>query len=193
MARTEKAKSDAPVQPKIVQRGQTEFRHDLFKSDVKEMKKNVSFRKGIVQIENIDHGHIFHSHNSQGMPQKYTSTVGGHFHEVRQFMDEDGTLRVECGPALRHKFLKKPNGQKRVIVPVTFNDQQNDKVITDNHRHDFQYLGSESLSSAKVQALQAKTQAAVKAMVVGASVQETDDGQGAGDDDGGLVDTGDEE
>jgi hypothetical protein len=142
-------------------RGAKEFRHDLFKSDVQKMKRNTSFQKGVVKIVELEHAHVYHSHNSQGKAQEFTATVGGHFHQiVESGTDPNGKPWVKCGPPLMEKFLKRRGGQKRVKLPVEWHDDDG-KKIADTHTHEMVYEGSEYLSDRKVRAIQAQTQKAV--------------------------------
>lgn len=156
------------AQPNVFMRGAKEFRHDLYKSDVGTMKRNTSFQKGVIKIVELEHSHTYHSHNSQGQPQQYSSHVGGHFHEITTAVDSQGNLIAKCGPALREVFRKTPHGQKRRKERVKWNHSgpDSDEVIEDNHRHEFAYQGSEMLSDAKIRGIQNKTQAAVQSMGV---------------------------
>ena len=156
-----KAAPRASEQTGIFMRGAKEFRHDLFKSDVQNLKRNVSFKKGVVQIVEIEHAHIFHSHNSQGRPQQFTNSVGGHFHEVTLSTDANGRPVAKCGPAMREVFKKRPGGQRRIKEEIKWVDEVKDRIIVDSHTHTFEYEGSEFLSDRKVKAIQAQTQAAV--------------------------------
>lgn len=186
----QKTKNESGFMAKIFSRGAQEFRHDLYKSDVKKFMRNTSFKRGIITIVEIEHAHIFHSHNSQGKVQEYTSTVGNHFHKVTTSIDEDGNLIAECGPALRQISKKKPSGSKRVIEPVKWMDYDGDgpedgTVILDTHTHSFEYQGSETLSGTKVAAIQSRTQAAIAAAapkpLVSSEKQEQNDDSNIGD------------
>jgi hypothetical protein len=167
--RMSKAPKPDTVKPKIILRGTQEFRHDLFKSDVKKFLKNLSFSKGKVEIVGIEHTHIFHSHSSQGVPLKYTNAVGGHYHAVTVSVDPDGTLRAKCGPPLRNAVKKKPSGQKKVVVPVKWHNEEADmdngqsEWVEDTHTHDFTYIASEFLSVEKVKQTQDANRAAIQA------------------------------
>ena len=175
-------------------RGAKEFRHDLFKSDVRKMKKNTSFQKGVVKITELEHAHVVHSHNSNGRPQAFTSTVGGHFHAVEFGTDENGRPTVKCGPAMREIFRKTPIGQKREKVPVEWHDAVQGRPVVDNHTHVFEYEGSEILSDRKVKQIQAKNQAATQdAAGEIADLQEKAAREAANDADLGLEEGGDAE
>lgn len=161
MAKDGKMMKATEPQGGVFLRGQREFRHDLFKSDVKPMKKNVSYQKGIVKIVDVEHRHVVHSHNSQGQKKEFTDTVGGHFHAVEFGVDANGTPTVKCGPAMREVFKKGPGGQKRKKVPCRWHDAVNERDVVDDHTHTFVYDGSEMLSERKVRAIQSSNQSAV--------------------------------
>lgn len=141
---TKKPQSFSPVY-----KHQLTFRHDLFKADVAKMKKNVSYTFGHPRIEEIEHVHHYHSHNSFGKPQKYTNTVGGHFHEVTF---DPQTNKISCGPPLQSKSKKLKTGRiKQVIETVQFYDEMSDAegradYIVDKHTHEMVYKFSEELS-----------------------------------------------
>lgn len=143
-------KSRKPKQtsaPQIIYKGNQTFRHDLFKASLEKYKKNLSFRKGVVKIEHIDHIHYFHTFDSNGKAQKFTNTVGGHFHEIRWFTDDDGVLRAECGPPLTTVYKKRAGMQKRVIEPVKWEDEEHDRMVADEHKHTMEYMWSEELDA----------------------------------------------
>lgn len=175
------------VKPKIIIKGSQEFRHDLFKSDVKNLLKNTSFKPGVVDIVRIEHAHIFHSHDSAGKEQQYTSTVGGHFHKVETSIDDEGNLIAKCGPALRVNIRKsKRGGQKKVVGPVQWaNDgEMGDEVIVDDHTHVLGYQSSEFLSQKKMQDIREETRGAVAAMIATSGASRVESAAGAADDAG---------
>lgn len=136
-------------------KGQSWAWHHLFKTDLKDMKKNVSFKKGQPQIENLEHSHFFHSVNSDLIPQQFTSTIGGHFHEVTWALNAQGEPYVKsCSGPMTHKYVKKPGGQKRILTKVAWHDGNNDRDIVDDHTHEFTYLHSEKLSEEKIRSVQ---------------------------------------
>lgn len=141
--------------PKTVLRIKGERRdwHHLFKSDVKPMKKNVSFKKGQPRIEHLDHTHVFHTINSQMKPQEYSSTVGGHFHKISWRMTANGPEVYEIGPPLYFKYVRKGANQRRVMSPVEWQDDNQDKVIVDSHTHKFHYVHSEEIAEKNVRAV----------------------------------------
>lgn len=134
--------------PQIRWRGQTEFRHDLFKLKPAKFKKNVSIVPGdpkIIQDESTEHVHIFHTHNSQGKELTKTNAVGGHWHEVTVSTDEHGNLRAECGPPMKNNYKKTSKGVRKKAGPVIFRDAEGN-TVTDDHRHDVDYIQSEMLN-----------------------------------------------
>lgn len=146
------ASSELPTQNAVAAetvrniRGKFEFWHDCYKSTVATMKKNVSFRKRQLLIEEFEHRHNFHSVDRMGNPQKHCVPVGGHYHEVTVIMDPGQPPRTVCGPPLRKIKKTDQYGFDRTIVEeVTFLDWGSQKTIKDDHRHDFEYLHSEKL------------------------------------------------
>jgi hypothetical protein len=136
----------APIAPKIVYRSTKQFRHDLFKALACTYFKNTSWRKGVVQLDPIEHAHHFHSHNQYGMAQEYTNSVGGHFHKVEVQVAADGTLVAVCGKPLRKIQRRLRNGTvKTEIVEVAFFDDEKG-TIKDDHTHTMTYMGSDMLS-----------------------------------------------
>lgn len=137
------------VQPKLNFRDQMTINSHCFKLLATLMKKNTSWQKGVVILDTIEHGHYFHSHNSWGMPQKLCSAVGGHFHEIEWFVDEQGNMKAKCGPALKKEFRRLPNGlSKTSHAQIKFEDKINEKTILDNHTHEIEYQHSSNLSLA---------------------------------------------
>ncbi len=170
-------------------KGSTVFRHDLFKSDVKPMRRNESFKKGVVKIVELEHSHIFHTCDDRGRQMEYCTPTGGHFHKVKVKYDANGVpVAVECGPPLKYVNKKTPVGSKKRIVEVRWMDLVNDREVRDDHRHVFEYVHSEELSAKRIQQIRASTQAALGAMTGGAKPEVIDNGPSAAEvglDDGG--------
>ena len=135
--------------PKIKWKGDKEYRHDKYKALPMEFKKNVSWKKNEPKITKIEHSHYFHTINSQGRKQKYTSTMGDHFHEVTTEV-VDGELVAKCGPPITEKDLKTPRGVKRFKKPVQWPsinmDTGDQELLVDEHAHDMQYVNSELIN-----------------------------------------------
>lgn len=138
--------------------------HHLFRATVAKFAKNMSWVKGVVKLDHIEHVHHFHSVNSQGMPQKYTTEVGGHFHAVTWEIGSDGIPKAKCGPSLTRITKNTPTGTKTNIVPTKWLDttsQHRDgeemdgedvvsRWIEDRHTHDLNYVGTDELSHASI-------------------------------------------
>lgn len=148
---------DAPVaavQPRIKNRHDLEFRHDVFKSDPQKCIRDVGYEYRKPMIVHVDHVHIFHSHNSNGKPQQRTNTACGHWHNVTQEMDSEGNLKAICGPAMEERTITTDSGRSVTkILPVYIEEEvlvgEDAGAIRrhiDEHRHDFHYEGSEDLS-----------------------------------------------
>lgn len=126
-----------------------EVDHDLFKLTVALMKKWMGYNKGEKDPEDLisaEHCHFFHTIDSDGKPQQFCSSIGGHFHEMKLVDNGDGVPTVECvsGP-LQFKFeaYRKNRSTKRRKVAVPANDY-------DNHKHDTEYVRSEKVALRKV-------------------------------------------
>lgn len=172
-----KAKTIAPntakTEPKVVMREHVQVQHHLFKSDVSKMLKNVSFIPGSPSIQQVEHVHFFHSINSGGAKQKYTSEIGGHFHEIKWGLDADGYPTIlECGPALKKISKRGRNGlpvSQIVQIKYPNENKENDKdpdVYVDNHVHNFNYLGTDHISTGKITEIQKSNAAALREMGV---------------------------
>lgn len=190
---------DEPAREPVVQRhrfkGTAEFIHILFKASVEKLAKNVSFVKGKVSIIPLEHTHVFHTFDSRGRPQQYSSTTGGHFHEVTWGFDANGDPVAKCGPALRSVLKKKPSGAKRVVEPVKWHDEDNDDTVRDDHKHDWAYIHSERMSESKVNEMQRATRATVAEKLGGEQPRTHGPGAGSGldaDVDGTRIQTDDD-
>lgn len=145
-------------------KGTKTFRHDLYKGDVKKYLRNVSYKKDAPDLVPIEHTHIYHTYDSRGKPQSFTSTTGGHFHEVS--VGPDGV--VKCGPPMRWGYKKGRDGNqvKRKEPLKWFDKYATDHAkewIEDTHTHEFEYIHSEELSPNKIKDAQMQTQAAIAA------------------------------
>lgn len=138
------------VQPNLRIKDQQTFRHDLFKAEVASMKRNMSWKKGIVSIQTIEHSHWYHTCNSQGRPQRYTNTVGGHFHEIEWQINAKGDLVAKCSKPMTHKYKMAAGRHKKILAPVSWMDEENDREVNDDHTHKMIYIHSEILSQATI-------------------------------------------
>lgn len=144
-----------PQAQALVMKGSRTALHHLFKSDIQKMLKNVSYKKDMPIIERLDHGHLFHSINSQMKIQDYTSAIGGHFHKIRWGLDAQGKPQIlEVGPPLHYKYVRRPSGQKKILAPVAWRDGETEKEIVDTHTHRFEYVHSEEISESSTRAVQ---------------------------------------
>lgn len=137
-----------------VYKGTQEAHHDLFKLEVESMKKNTAW-DGTVELVSVEHCHFFHTVNSDGKKQIYSSAIGGHFHKMELVEVEGGVPEVKCvsGPVKIAKRKNKMTGKwEKVLVPTS---------EYDNHTHDVKYI-----NSSKVQIRKTNSEAAVvQAMV----------------------------
>lgn len=153
----------APVQSKMAMprnRHDVAFRHDVFVSDVKKCIKNVSYEFMKFERVDVEHKHIYHSHNNNGKKLHRTNTSNGHWHNVEHYVDPvTGATMAKCGPAMHEVTKTTARGNViTVIEPVSFehelevgeNKGEVVKVI-DNHTHELEYLGSEDLSPLGIQ------------------------------------------
>lgn len=152
------------IQPKVFMRGSQEFRHDLFKLEAADFMKNISWVSKAPNLIKMPHAHVFHSHNDRGQLNKYSTAVGGHFHEVAMKMLPDGSIVAECGPALKEVKRKTSQGKvKTTIEPVRFDDEETG-VTVDGHTHPATYLGSEVLSASHIQQIRSQNQSYVQSL-----------------------------
>lgn len=158
--------NSAPALNLIVDGLQT-FWHHLFKSDVKKMIKNIYARtdeKGVGQqleedLKPIEHVHLFHSHDSQGVPQTTSVSVGGHYHKITThdkdgniLMDSQGRPRVICSKPYRK--VKTRKGKRMVTVEEEVKWGMADgQTVVDDHVHTFTYVKSKELSPDKMEQL----------------------------------------
>ena len=108
--------------------GQQELDSDLFKLDVAQMMKNISWNEKRPDYVKVEHCHFMRTVDSSGKKLDTCSPVGGHFHTVTITEHEDGSLSAECSPAQQWGTLD----GKRAGVPIP----------SDNHTHDVTYLKS---------------------------------------------------
>lgn len=134
-------KKDASKGFKRVLKGQETIYHDVFRLEVANLVRNESFNDIPLLVE-IPHSHRFHNVNSDGKPQDKCSPVAGHFHEMIIEENDEGEMRVICGPA--KKFARNKRGKKIIVDVVTHKDDF-DRPVIDNHTHEVTYLQSEEI------------------------------------------------
>ena len=123
-------KESQPPKTSRKYKGQIEVDHDLFRLEISNTKKNISFRKNEYIWEEIPHKHMFHTVDSDGKPQYKTCPTASHFHKMT-VSEIDGELVAKCSVPYQMKMVK---GQ-RVEVPYE----------SDNHKHEVTYLRSERI------------------------------------------------
>lgn len=136
-----------------------EFDHDLFKLSVATMKKNVSWNESPM-IEQFEHCHMFHTVDSNGRKQSVCTPVGGHFHEITVHKAESGVPVLEIGPPRKWVQKKRHGKFIKVMAPVVLDKEDG---ITDNHTHEYVYLGSEKIKARATNTEFAKFESQVKA------------------------------
>ena len=126
--------------------GQKKIFHDLYKLSVAKMLKNMSWQPiPADEYTPIEHCHFFHTVDSSGKTQIYSTSVGGHFHimEIEDQGDGNPPL-VKCvsGP-MKLARVKDPHTLKYVKKPVPVND-------VDSHTHEVTYLKSDEIALRKL-------------------------------------------
>jgi hypothetical protein len=165
--------SDTSPGQRIIMRNQRQVRMDLYKLELTDFRKNVSWQKKQPDFRMIPHVHFWRSHSEQGQVNKHCQAVGGHFHEMKPKMNADGSPAldgegfhiIECGPALR-KTQKVINGKVKTInerVGFAAVDSENGetRMIMDDHHHVVRYDSSEYMSLETKKAIQAANSAAI--------------------------------
>lgn len=110
---------------------------DTFKAEPAPMHKNVGYNEKLI-VEKFEHCHIYHTYDSNGRPLKGTNQVGGHYHEISVYVDEQtGELKAKCSPPLQNK--------------------NSEKIIAqDQHTHQMSYIKSEKVEVRQMNALAAQ-------------------------------------
>lgn len=177
MSRLPKEIQPQSTQPQIRWKGSETYRHDLFKLGVAKLKKNISWKKKLPEIIQLEHTHLFHSHDNKGQVNKTCVPVAGHYHEVMTLINQDGELIAKCGPPIR-KVEKRLETGKIKSVPqqvqwVRQNQQTGeDELEVDNHVHEVIYLASEEISAAKITEIQKSNASSISAMNIQAPRQQ---------------------
>lgn len=144
-----------PVANNFKIRSQQVIYHHAFKALVGKFLKDLSFGGTDLRIDKIEHVHHYHSVNSMGHPQQFTTMVGGHFHKVEWSTDpKTGDPVAKCGPALKKVIKNTRTGTKTSIEPMKFYNKQHDEHFLDDHTHEMAYLGTDELSTAYIQDIQ---------------------------------------
>lgn len=136
-------------------RSQQTIFHHVFKAMQQFFLKDLSFGQENLRIDKIEHVHHYHNVNSMGHAQKYTTMVGGHFHEVTWNVDpKTGEPVAKCGPAMKKITKNTPRGTKTSVEPLKFFNKDHQQWFHDDHIHEMMYLGSDELSTAHIQDIQ---------------------------------------
>lgn len=163
-----------PVADKItrVLRGARILSQDVFKLKVANRLFNLSWKAAQPKLIEQEHCHFFRSINDQGIPNEYSTAIGGHFHKVTLEWDEDGTLlSAKCGPPLHKTQVTMGASKRKVsrIVPVTFDNENLHTGILehlpDSHTHEMDYLYTDEFTTQKREAMRAEEAAKVKALL----------------------------
>lgn len=140
-------------QDRRIFKGAYKFHHDRFKLEIADVMLNISYTK-TKRFDPIQHQHWFHTVDSDGKVQKFSSAMAGHFHEMEVINDPKGGLpSVKCGPARQWSVERTDTGTRRVSAPIDEKAQ---------HLHEISYRDSEeievrsmSIEAAKVQVIDA--------------------------------------
>lgn len=148
------------VLPKRRNRHEVTFEHDVFVSTPANGIRNVGYEHLNPVLIEIDHKHIYHSHDTDGKPLKRTGSNIGHWHEVTRSVDPvTGDLIATCGPPMHEVDVVGESGRSyKNIEQVGFereiqvgdNKGKKERVM-DNHTHKLDYLGSETMTPAGIQ------------------------------------------
>ncbi len=97
------------VTPNRVYSSRQEFAQDCFKLEIANMKRNETAfyndTKGVKrlpQVIEIEHVHFYYTTDRKGNSQTRCVATGGHKHEVKTRMDENGDLVGVCSGPIAH-------------------------------------------------------------------------------------------
>jgi hypothetical protein len=117
--------------------------HDVYKLTPVDLVRDVSFSEHPL-LESVPHAHFFHTIDSDGRKQEYSTPAGGHFHIMKVTQVQGGAPIVECASGPMHIVRKKVKGRwVKVAEPVSEHD---------DHTHPVQYLRSERIQLRAVNA-----------------------------------------
>jgi len=142
LAKLEASKKDVNENHGRMIKGQKDVFHDLFRLELANTQKNLSYTLDDPIWVPLEHKHFFHTVDSNGKPQSSCVASAGHMHKIYVEKDENGNLIAKCGNAYKHKRNKKTG--KLIEIPVKFasgDEDVPDKI--DEHTHDVTYLQSE--------------------------------------------------
>ena len=155
------SKQAKQVEPKIFLMGQREFRVDRFESDYKICTLNDAYKDNVFLPLEKNHKHFFNTHTKYGKKLEYSTWQNGHAHEILEvYTDEEGYLKIKCGPCIKKENVTLPNGVKKTVFYTPEYPYYNDKgdlvKFVDNHTHEFTYMGSNILSADSVREMVAR-------------------------------------
>ncbi len=122
---------------KRIYKGTQEVDHDLFRLKPSAMFKNISYNKTKPILEPVEHGHIFHTVDSNGKKQDRCHKVGGHFHLVETISGVQGSHPTIKVSKAMHLVRERDELGAEKIVPQ--------EIPHDKHTHDWEYIGSEKV------------------------------------------------
>lgn len=137
---------------KYKERGMVSWIHELFKLNVAKCQTNVSWQQFKPRLVEVEHCHMYHTTDQAGKHQDKCSPIAGHFHYVKpklddkgvELLDAEGYPVMECSPPMRQVRTKMKSGSwKKKVEQVQF--ATDDGFKYDNHKHDFDYIGAETL------------------------------------------------
>ena len=147
---TAKPTGFVPLIPNVT--GEKEIELLRFKTDVGIFRRNIAWKRGAVDIQEIEHRHFWDSLSLRGEPNTHCVARNGHTHSMNYELSPDGKgIRVNCGPALREVQRRSPDGQaKRAFEPILLHmadDAVNGgyKPVHDSHNHVVTYMTTEKL------------------------------------------------
>jgi hypothetical protein len=133
------AKQEADNQGRIYKSDKQFIDHDLYKLEVAAMRQDkgldgvfVGGRQVIPPKPNfvpVEHCHFYHSHDSSGRKQQFSTSTAGHCHEIT-IVEKNGKLEAICSDSV----IRSSNGK-------TFQMKNKESI----HKHDVTYLVSEKI------------------------------------------------
>lgn len=128
-----------------VEKGSRVFTHDLFMLQPSKMLKDLGFDPADPKIVELEHQHVYHSINSQGIPQVKSTQIGGHYHRVEiTGYEENGRPIMKCtsGP-LETKYVRRRGMTVKEEAPVMIAGE------VDSHQHEMVYIFSDEIKPHK--------------------------------------------
>lgn len=138
--------SPAPIDtetdfPELTLAKASTFFHHLYKLELSDFQKNIAIDGQEPVYEETEHVHFFHTVTSDGKEQIYSTSVGGHFHQMKITPNPKGPKhppKVECVSGPMRLVRKKNKYGQFVKVLEPMND-------VDHHTHTVAYRKSDEL------------------------------------------------